>query len=84
MRREAAATVAAPEAPRLPSRSGAPRPTPHRMRAVSHEPAPAWLRKLGMVLLVVWAVVFVLGAAGEIFNIPFLRDFLDFKRVFLR
>ena len=54
------------------------------MRAVSQEPAPAWLRKLGMVLLVAWAAVFVLGAMGEIFDISFLRDSLDFKRVFLR
>ena len=54
------------------------------MRAVTSETAPPWLRKLGMVLLVVWATVFVLGAAGELFDIPFLRGFLDFKRVFLR
>ncbi len=54
------------------------------MRAVSQEPAPVWLRKAGMILLVVWAVIFVLGAIGELFGIPFLREITDFKRVFLR
>jgi hypothetical protein len=54
------------------------------MRAVSTEAVPAWLKKLGMVLLVAWATIFVLGAIGELFDIPFLRDSLDFKRVFLR
>ena len=48
------------------------------------DPVPAWLRKTGLVLLVVWAVVFVLGAMGELLDIAFLREITDFKRLFLR
>lgn len=54
------------------------------MRAVSTEPAPLWLKKTGMILLVLWAAIFVLGAIGELFGIEFLRQITDFKRIFLR
>jgi hypothetical protein len=50
----------------------------------SPDAVPAWLRKTGIVLLVLWAVVFVLGAIGELFGIGFLREITDFKRIFLR
>lgn len=50
----------------------------------SSDPAPAWLRKTGIVLLVLWAVIFLLGAMGELFGIGFLREITDFKRIFLR
>jgi hypothetical protein len=54
------------------------------MRAVSSEPAPPWLRKTGMALLIAWAAIFLLGAMGELLDIAFLRDITDFKRIFLR
>lgn len=54
------------------------------MPAVSSEPLPLWLKKTGMVLLVLWAAVFLLGAIGELFGIAFLREITDFKRIFLR
>lgn len=54
------------------------------MPAVSSEPAPLWLKKAGTVLLVLWAVIFVLGAIGELFGIEFLQEITDFKRIFLR
>jgi len=54
------------------------------IRVVAAEPVPPWLRKTGLVLLVIWAVIFVLGAAGEIFDIPVLREITDIKQVFLR
>ncbi|MFI5403995.1 MAG: hypothetical protein ACHQ1G_13735 [Planctomycetota bacterium] len=47
------------------------------------EPAPLWLRKAGMALLVIWAVIFFLGAIGELFGNSFLREITDFKRIFL-
>jgi hypothetical protein len=53
-------------------------------QAVNPEPVPLWLRKTGVVLLVVWAVIFVLGAMGELFGIEFLRGITDIKRIFLR
>ncbi len=37
-----------------------------------------------MVLLVLWAAIFLLGAVGELFGIQFLREITDFKRIFLR
>ena len=46
--------------------------------------ASAWMRKAGLVLLIAWAVVFFCGAVGEIFEVEFLRDLTDVKRVFLR
>jgi hypothetical protein len=52
--------------------------------ALTNEPAPPWLRKTGLVLLVIWAVLFVLGATGELFGIEFLREITDLKRIFLR
>ncbi|HEX5136890.1 MAG TPA: hypothetical protein VFY93_07965 [Planctomycetota bacterium] len=48
------------------------------------EPLPPWLRKTGLVLLVLWGVLFLLGAMGELFGIQFLRDLTDLKRIFLR
>ena len=48
------------------------------------ETVPPWLRKTGLVLLVVWALIFALGAAGELFDSSFLREITDFKRIFLR
>lgn len=41
-------------------------------------------RKVGLILFAIWALVFVLGAVGELFGIEALRDALDFKRIFLR
>lgn len=46
--------------------------------------ASARMRKAGLVLLIAWAVVFFCGAVGEIFEVEFLRDLTDLKRVFLR
>ena len=37
-----------------------------------------------MTLLVVWGVLFLLGAFGEIFQIKFLQELTDLKRIFLR
>ena len=54
------------------------------MPAVSSEPTPLWLRKAGMILLALWAAIFVLGAIGELFGIESLRQITDFKRIFLR
>jgi hypothetical protein len=51
---------------------------------VRTEPAPRWLKRAGTVLLVLWAVIFVLGAMGELFGIELLRKATDFKRIFLR
>ncbi|MCK6460570.1 MAG: hypothetical protein L6Q95_11840 [Planctomycetes bacterium] len=48
------------------------------------EPAPPWMRKTGLVLLVLWAILFLLGAMGELFGIEFLREITDLKRIFLR
>jgi hypothetical protein len=60
-------------------------PTSPRMaEAVQQEPAPPWLRTTGLVLLAVWAVIFVLGAMGELLGIEFLREITDLKRIFLR
>ncbi len=42
------------------------------------------MRKLGVVLLLVWGVLFLAGAAGEIFQIESLRELTDLKRIFLR
>jgi hypothetical protein len=52
--------------------------------ALSKEPAPPWLRTLGLSLLVLWAVIFLLGAMGELLGIEFLREITDVKRIFLR
>lgn len=46
--------------------------------------APSWMRKVGLVLLIAWAVVFFLGAIGEIFGIEPLRELTDLKGIFLR
>lgn len=40
------------------------------------------LRKIGLVLLIVWAALLVLGAVGELFDVEALR-WLDPKRIFL-
>lgn len=48
------------------------------------EPLPPWLKKTGIALLVVWAVILVLGAVGELFGIEALQKITDFKRIFLR
>lgn len=48
------------------------------------EPLPPWLRKTGLVLLVLWGALFLLGAAGELFGIEFLSKLTDLKRIFLR
>jgi hypothetical protein len=50
---------------------------------VTEEPSGP-LRKLGIALLIVWAVVFLAGAAGELLQIDGLRKATDFKRIFLR
>jgi len=50
---------------------------------VSEEPS-GLKRKLGVALLVIWAVVFLAGAAGELLQIEGLRKATDFKRIFLR
>jgi hypothetical protein len=50
---------------------------------VQREASPR-LRKAGLILFLVWAVVFFLGAVGELGGIEFLRDLTDLKRIFLR
>ncbi len=52
--------------------------------AMRQAPAPTWLRKTGIVLLVLWGVIFLLGAMGELLGIEFLREITDLKRIFLR
>ncbi len=42
------------------------------------------MRKLGVILLLVWGVLFLLGATGEIFQIESLQELTDLKRIFLR
>jgi hypothetical protein len=42
------------------------------------------MRKAGIVLLVLWALLFLGGAVGEIFEVDFLREATDIKRIFLR
>jgi hypothetical protein len=42
------------------------------------------MRKVGLILFVLWAVVFLCGALGELLDIALLRDLTDFKQVFLR
>lgn len=42
------------------------------------------MRKAGLFLLLAWAVVFFLGAIGELLGIEFLRELTDLKRIFLR
>ena len=41
-------------------------------------------RKLGVILLVTWALLFLGGAMGEIFEIDALRRVTDVKGIFLR
>ena len=41
-------------------------------------------RRLGLILFGIWALLFLCGAAGEILGIDWLRDWTDFKRLFLR
>ncbi len=42
------------------------------------------MRKIGIILFVAWALIFVLGAAGELFGIEWLREITDIKAIFLR
>lgn len=42
------------------------------------------MRKAGLLLFLAWAVVFFLGAIGELFGIEFLRELTDLKGIFLR
>ena len=42
------------------------------------------LKKAGIALLILWALVFVGGAVGELFDIEFLRKATDVKSFFLR
>ena len=45
---------------------------------------PRVLRTLGVVLLALWAALFLSSALGELLGIDALRDFVDLKRLFLR
>ncbi len=45
---------------------------------------PARLRKAGLVLLILWAVIFACGVLGELLDIEALRKLTDFKEIFLR
>jgi hypothetical protein len=40
--------------------------------------------RLALAAFVVWAVVFLAGAMGELFGIEWLREVTDLKGVFLR
>lgn len=42
------------------------------------------LRRIGLVLLALWALVFLAGTLGELFEIDSLRRWTDFKSIFLR
>jgi len=42
------------------------------------------MRKLGLILFVAWAAVFLCGAIGELLDIDALRRATDLKRLFLR
>ena len=42
------------------------------------------MKKVGVALVAVWALVFLAGAAGEIFQIDALRRVTDLKSIFLR
>ena len=46
--------------------------------------SPSRCHKFVTALLVIWAVVFVAGAAGELFGIEALRELTDLKQIFLR
>ena len=41
-------------------------------------------RRILLGIALVWAVLFVCGALGELLGIEFLRDLADFKSLFLR
>ena len=41
-------------------------------------------RNVGMILFVLWALLFLGGAMGEIFEIDALRKVTDIKSIFLR
>ena len=41
-------------------------------------------RKVGIALLIGWALLFLGGAMGEIFGIEGLREITDLKKIFLR
>ena len=45
---------------------------------------PSWVRTAGLVVLILWAVVFLCGAFGELLSVPALREVADFKGLFLR
>ena len=42
------------------------------------------LRNVGLTVLVIWALLFLGGAMGAIFEIEFLRRLTDIKSIFLR
>ena len=48
------------------------------------EKQTALARRIGYALLIAWAVLFLGGAIGEIFDVEFLRRATDLKRIFLR
>ena len=52
--------------------------------SVVQERQTALGRRIGYALLIAWAVVFLGGAIGEIFDVEFLRRATDLKRIFLR
>jgi hypothetical protein len=54
------------------------------MPGVTTAPPPPRVRTAVTVLILLWALVFVLGAAGELLDIEFLRRITDFKRIFLQ
>ena len=41
-------------------------------------------RKLGLLLFVLWALVFAAGALGELLDLETLSRWTDFKSIFLR
>jgi len=48
------------------------------------EPEGTLSRRVGYALLIAWALVFLGGAVGEIFEVEFLQRATDLKRIFLR
>lgn len=41
-------------------------------------------RKIGLLLLALWAILFTCGALGELFDLAALKRVADVKQIFLR
>jgi hypothetical protein len=52
-------------------------------RALGTSRKDRW-RKVGLLLVGLWAVLFLLGAVGEVFEVEALRRMTDLKQFFLR